>query len=116
VIQYFHPAMNSTLTALKAKADAARQSHAYRAEGASIRFTEDLVEAMESSGLTRSALAEKIGTSSASYITKILKGETNFTLDSMVKIAHALNCELSIGLAPLKSVVPMTSIQRTKVS
>ena len=32
-----------TLTALKAKAEQARSSHAYRAEGASIRFTEDLV-------------------------------------------------------------------------
>ena len=103
------------LTALKAKAEAARETHAYRAEGASIRFTEDLVATMKSSGLTRSALADKIGTSPA-YITKILKGETNFTLDSMVKIAHALNCELAIGLTPLKSVVPMASIRRSKVS
>ena len=103
------------LTALKAKAEAARETHAYRAEGASIRFTEDLVATMKSSGLTRSALADKIGTSPA-YITKILKGETNFTLDSMVKIANALNCELAIGLTPLKSVLPMASIRRSKVS
>ena len=107
--------MNPHLTALKAKAEAARETHAYRAEGASIRFTEDLVAAMKSSGLTRSALADKIGTSPA-YITKILKGETNFTLDSMVKIANALNCELAIGLTPLKSVLPMASIRRSNVS
>ncbi len=105
--------MNSTLTVLKAEADAARHSHAYRAEGASIRFTEDLVAAMKSSGLTRSALAEKIGTSPA-YITKILKGETNFTLDSMVKIAHALNSELTIGLQPIAPAD--TSGQLTKVN
>jgi hypothetical protein len=48
-----------TLTALKAKAEQARGSHAYRAEGASIRFTEDLVALMKTSGLTRTALAEK---------------------------------------------------------
>ena len=36
--------------------------------------------------LTRFALAEKIGSAPAT-ITKILKGETNFTLDSMVNIA-----------------------------
>jgi len=48
-----------TLTALKAKAEQARDYHAYRAEGASIRFTEDLVAFMKTSGLTRTALAEK---------------------------------------------------------
>lgn len=88
------------LTALKAKAEHARNSHAYRAEGASIRFTEDLVAFMKTSGLTRTALAEKIGSSPA-YVTKILRGETNFTLDSMVKIATALGCELTINLRPL---------------
>ena len=89
------------LTALKAKAAQARASHAYRAEGASLRFTEDLVAFMKTSGLTRTALAEKIGSSPA-YVTKILRGETNFTLDSMVKIATALGCELTIGLQSLQ--------------
>lgn len=89
------------LTALKAKAEQARDSHAYRAEGASLRFTEDLVAFMKTSGLTRTALAEKIGSSPA-YVTKILRGETNFTLDSMVKIATALDCELTIGLRLLE--------------
>ena len=92
--------MNPRLTKLLAKAAAARQTHAYRAEGASIRFTEELVALMKTRGLTRSALAEKIGSSPA-YITKILRGDTNFTLDSMVKIANALNCELTIALRPL---------------
>ncbi len=94
--------MKQRLTALKAAADAARQTDAYRAEGASIRFTEDLVARMKASGLTRSALAEKIGSSPA-YVTKILRGDTNFTLDSMVKIATALGCELTIGLRPMAS-------------
>ena len=89
-----------TLTALKAKAEEARSSQAYRAEGASIRFTEDLVALMNTSGLTRTALAEKIGSSPA-YITKIQRGDTNFTLDPMVKIATALGCELTISMKPL---------------
>jgi hypothetical protein len=45
--------MKPRLTALKAKAEAARQSHAYQAEGASIRFTEDLDALIKSRGLTR---------------------------------------------------------------
>ena len=103
--------MKQRLTALKAAADAARQTHPYRAEGASIRFTEDLVARMKASGLTRSALAEKIGSSPA-YVTKILRGDTNFTLDSMVKIAHALGCELTIELQPsVTAVIPIRHSQ-----
>lgn len=91
--------MKQRLTALKAAAEAARDTHAYRAEGASIRFTEELIARMKASGLTRSALAAKIGSSPA-YVTKILRGDSNFTLDSMVKIADALGCDLIIGLQP----------------
>jgi transcriptional regulator with XRE-family HTH domain len=105
--------MKQRLTALKAAADAARQTDAYRAEGASIRFTEDLVACMKTCGLTRSALAEKIGASPA-YITKILRGDTNFTLDSMVKIAYALGCELTIELRP--SATANTAPRRSSVS
>ncbi|MEI6656781.1 MAG: helix-turn-helix transcriptional regulator, partial [Verrucomicrobiota bacterium] len=79
--------MNTRLPSLKKAVETARQSHAYRVEGASIRFTEDLVACMKASGLTRTALAGKIGSSPA-YVTKILRGDTNFTLDSMVKIAN----------------------------
>ena len=96
--------MKQRLTALKASAETARATHAYRAEDASIRFTEDLVACMKARGLTRTALAGKIGSSPA-YVTKILRGDTNFTLDSMVKIANALNCEFSIGLRPLATTV-----------
>jgi transcriptional regulator with XRE-family HTH domain len=90
--------MRNRLTALKSAAETARQTDAYRAEGASIVFTEALVARMEACGMTRSVLAEKIGTSPA-YVTKILRGDTNFTLDTMSKIASALDCELSISLA-----------------
>lgn len=92
--------MPSRLQALKAKADQARTSHAYHAEGASIRFTEAVIARMESCGITRTDLAEKIGTSPA-YVTKILRGDTNFTLESMVKIAQALDCEMDFELRPL---------------
>ena len=101
--------MKQRLAALKTAAEAARETHAYRAEGASIRFTEDLVARMKADGLTRSALAEKIGASPA-YVTKILRGDTNFTLDSMVKIASALGCDLTIGLLPQVSAVRRSSV------
>jgi transcriptional regulator with XRE-family HTH domain len=105
--------MKPRLQSLKAKAEAARQSPAYHAEGASIRFTEALINRMKTCGITRTALAEKIGTSPA-YITKILRGDTNFTLDSMARIAHALDCEMSLELRPLDR--PVTPVRRTNVN
>lgn len=105
--------MKPRLQSLKAKADAARQSPAYHAEGASIRFTEALIARMKSCGITRTALAGKIGTSPA-YITKILRGDTNFTLDSMARIAQALDCEMNFELRPLDR--PATPVRRTKVN
>ncbi len=99
--------MKTRLTALKAAAEAARQTPAYRAAGASIRFTEALVARMEVCGVSRSALAEKIGSSPA-YVTKILRGDTNFTLGTMAKIAAALDCELSIDLQPTPKAKPQT--------
>jgi len=68
---------------------------------------------MKDRGLNRTALAEKIGTSPA-YITKILRGDTNFTLDSMVRFALALDCELNFELQPLART--LTPTRRTKVS
>lgn len=102
--------MKPRLQSLKVKAETARQSPAYHAEGASIQFTEALIDRMKSCGITRTALAEKIGTSPA-YVTKILRGDTNFTLESMTRIAQALDCEMNLVLRPLDRPV-----RRTKVS
>ncbi len=85
-------------TALKA----ARKTHEYRAEGASIEFTNAMVTRMREVGVSRSDLARKIGVSPA-YISKLLRGATNFSLDSMVKIANALNCELRVHLQPARA-------------
>ena len=84
---------------IQAALKAARKTHEYRAEGASIEFTNALVTRMREAGVTRSELARLIKVTPA-YISKILRGATNFSLDSMVKIANALNCELRLHLQP----------------
>src|SRR4051812_25358411 len=81
----------------------AAQAHdEYWTERTSLRFTEELTRWMEQQGLSRKDLAEKIGSSQA-YITKILKGNVNFTLASMVKLTRALGAELRIEISPGKS-------------
>ncbi|HZF10653.1 MAG TPA: helix-turn-helix transcriptional regulator [Thermoanaerobaculia bacterium] len=81
---------------------AAQEHDEYWTERASLRFTEELTRWMKQQGLSRKDLAEKIGSSQA-YITKILKGNVNFTLASMVKLTRALGAELRIELDPRKS-------------
>ncbi len=74
-----------------------KKSPVFQKELAVLEFTEDLVERMAHERISRAELARRIGCSSA-YVTKFLRGSTNFTLDSMVRIAAALGCELRTHL------------------
>lgn len=77
----------------------AEKSDEYLIEGTILEFTEDMARAMDERGINRSDLARRMDSSPA-YITKILRGSTNFTLASMVRIAKALEMDLHVHLAP----------------
>jgi transcriptional regulator with XRE-family HTH domain len=62
-------------------------------------FTEGLHKIMESNGISRSELARRLGVSPA-YVTKVLRGNVNFTLDSMERLARAAGGEVSLQVAP----------------
>lgn len=70
----------------------------YAAAAVVYDFTEDIWNLMEAQGLSRSELAARLGASPA-YVTKILRGNANFTLVSMAKLASALGAELRVHLA-----------------
>jgi transcriptional regulator with XRE-family HTH domain len=76
----------------------AEESLTYQVEGSILDFTEDLCGVMNEQGVTRAELARRLGTSPA-YVTKILRGRSNFTLASMVRVATALGCEVRLHLA-----------------
>ena len=76
-----------------------RQSDSYWETRAALDFTEAVYRRMEALGCTKSQLAERLGTSPA-YVTKILGGEANFTLKTMVRLARALEAELAVCLVP----------------
>ncbi len=65
-------------------------------------FTERVFQLMEEQKITRSELARRLGTSPA-YVTKILRGNANFTLASMVKLARVLGTDLRIELTRERS-------------
>jgi transcriptional regulator with XRE-family HTH domain len=60
-------------------------------------FTEALARRMEEQGVSRAELARRIGTSQA-YVTRVLRGNVNFTLATLVKLARAVGGEVRLDL------------------
>lgn len=79
--------------------NAARSSITYKVENVIIELTEQIVDMMKTIGISKSDLALKMG-ATAPYITKLLGGKTNFTVESIVKVADALNCDVEVRLVP----------------
>ncbi len=91
--------MNDPTAKLVAAFEKAAKSHTYRLETASLEFTEALLQRMKELGLKRAELARRLGTSAA-YVSKLLNGPGNLTLESLIKIAEAVGCELRTHLVP----------------
>ena len=95
-----------------------RERGVYRMENkAWLRYSQAIamivLDAMEETGLTQKALAEKMGCSQQ-YISKILKGQENMSLETISKLESALDLDmLSIspvsvsGYSPAKSMKPI---------
>ncbi|MBI5289955.1 MAG: helix-turn-helix transcriptional regulator [Chloroflexi bacterium] len=70
----------------------------YLYEGLVLDFTEQVVAAMIRSNVRRSELAERLGTSRG-YVTKLLDGQENMTLKTIVRVANALDMKVDVKLA-----------------
>ena len=79
--------------------DQAKRRDTYWVTSLILDFTEGLNKIMEVNGVSRSELARRLGVSPA-YITKVLRGNVNFTLDSMVRLVRAAGGEVSLQVAP----------------
>lgn len=77
----------------------ARERLAYHVEGIILAFTEEVARHQQEAGVSNSQLARKLGVSPA-FVTKLLGGENNFTIETMVKVARALDCRLCVCLEP----------------
>ncbi len=69
----------------------AQKDPAYWTAKVTHSFAISLNNMMIKKNVTRTDLAKKVGVSKA-YITKVLRGEVNFTIETMVKFAMALEC------------------------
>jgi transcriptional regulator with XRE-family HTH domain len=76
----------------------AQSSVDYWADGPITEFIEDVWRLMEEQKVSRAELARRLGTSRA-YVTKLLGGNANFTLQTMAKVAMALGAQVHVHVA-----------------
>ena len=71
----------------------------YITEGILLELNEKVVLKMEELNISRTELARRLGKSKP-FITKLLDGNHNLTVKTMVSMVLALECDLLLDLAP----------------
>jgi transcriptional regulator with XRE-family HTH domain len=79
--------------------DEFKRSDSYWAQKTIVDFSVELHKLMKLRKLSKKDFAEKIGKSRA-YVTKVFKGEANFTIETMVRLVRALNGQMKIHVCP----------------
>ncbi|MBU1356807.1 MAG: helix-turn-helix transcriptional regulator [Candidatus Edwardsbacteria bacterium] len=82
------------------KFKALHSSPVYYAELLKIEVTEAIYNLMETKKINKAELARKLGCKPP-YITKLLRGTANITLDSLAKIAFMLDAKINTRFEPL---------------
>jgi transcriptional regulator with XRE-family HTH domain len=70
--------------------DKQKQDGRLQIDAAKLELSEQIYQAMESKGITEAELSRRLGVSRA-YVNKILQGNVNFTIETLVKIGQALD-------------------------
>jgi transcriptional regulator with XRE-family HTH domain len=91
--------MSDQMEALRGRLEALVGTSEDQLENVLYDLTEAIDARMEEIGINRSQLANRLGVSRA-MVTKMLRGNTNFTVRSLVELGRALDCRLSIQLPP----------------
>src|SRR5665647_2790383 len=71
----------------------------YKHELAISAFTNDVARVMDEKGVRQSELARRLGVSRA-RVSQLLQHRSSPTLRTMVEVATALGCEVTLGVAP----------------
>lgn len=89
-----------------------KRSLDYQREKARIDFAAALWELMEHNGVTRAKLAEKLG-KSPPWVTKVLSGDSNFTINTMVELADAVGGNLCLHIAHANTDTRWMTVHRS---
>lgn len=71
----------------------------FQTELATIDFNEKIIAKMDELKINRAELAKRLGVSKA-FVTKLLNGNPNMTIRTMISIALALDCQLYQDIYP----------------
>lgn len=82
----------------------------YWAQLAMRRFVSDIIVRMERENITRAQLAERMHVSPA-YVSRALKGDINFTLETMTKLAMASGGKLDVRVVESYQHTAMTTAE-----
>ena len=74
----------------------------YLTEEAILDFTEKLVAKMQELKVSRTELAKRLDVSKA-FVTKLLNGNPNMTIKTMVSISNVLGCKLNLDIYSKKN-------------
>lgn len=77
--------------------EASKQSAAFYVEAAKIDFALELNRLLERRGMTKAALARAMGVSKP-MVTKVLRGDANLTIETMVKAARAAGGQIHVKI------------------
>lgn len=83
-----------------------RRTLDFKLEDAIIDFTEQIAFLMDKENISKAELSRRLDTSNA-FITKILRGDNNFTLKTMISLAQALDADFKINITPSKEEAPL---------
>ena len=92
---------------LRQKLEASRNTFEYRLEKVLFDVAEQTCKLVESQGVTRTELAQRLVVTPA-YITKLLNGNPNLTIKSLLRLSDALGQTLDIRFAPKLEVAQST--------
>lgn len=68
------------------------QRDSFHIDAAKLELSNQIHRAMEEKGVSEAELSRRLSVSRA-YVNKILQGNVNFTIETLVKISRALNCK-----------------------
>ncbi|MFZ1547900.1 MAG: helix-turn-helix transcriptional regulator [Candidatus Nitrotoga sp.] len=92
------------MTAFSAMLREVKSKDSYWVEAAKLDFALELTRHMNVQSVSKADMAKRLGTSPA-YITKLLRGDTNLTIESMVKASRALGCDFHTHVAHRNAAV-----------
>jgi transcriptional regulator with XRE-family HTH domain len=91
----------------------AKERDSYWVARAIATFTEEFHRLAEEGKISRAELARRLGTSPA-YITKILRGNVNFTVETMVRLARAVGGQLHLHVRPQEQEMAPVQLEKVK--